>query len=121
MTARRGPVPETLPPGMRRCGAAWHDGPAICEVRLFPPSARNGDYCAACMREYAQRRRAAARGEVAADVGPDYLALAESRLYPGRPYVALTRAERDAAVVLAMSLAAAAGAYPRAASAKAAA
>lgn len=107
----------TLPeaPALVRCGARDHVGERLIPASRFYPSQakkRAGAYCAECYREWKRQRDARRRGEVAADVGPDYTALAEAQLYPGRPYAALTSVERERAIALARAMARAAGLLP---------
>lgn len=102
-------------PATVRCCAARHVGPRLLPAAAFSPSQAlrgRGVNCIECRRDWAREKRARLRGEVAADVGPDYTALAEAQLYPGRAYAELTPAERWEAIEIARSLAIAAGVYP---------
>lgn len=106
-----------------RCCAPHHVGPRVLPLARFygiPPRVRASGYCRECHREWRHQKQAAARGEVAAEgVGPDFTALAEAELFPGRGYHELTPAERRAATDRARALASAAGVYPTAAPAAA--
>jgi hypothetical protein len=108
-------VPDA-PATTARCCSAEHVGPRVLPLSAFyglnNRKPGGSDYCRECYREWRRRKRAKERGEVAADVGPDYTAIAEAQLYPGRAYADLTPAERWQAIELARSLATAAGVYP---------
>ena len=111
-------MPNTMlaeAPATVRCCAAWHVGTRTLPASAFYASQakkRYGSYCKECYCEWKRAREAKRRGEVAADVGPDYTVIAEAQLYPGQAYADLTAAERWAAIEHAKALATAAGVYP---------
>lgn len=103
---------ETATIRTARCCSSLHKGERVLpESFFFPSSLKRGKsaYCRACYKEWKARKLAATRGEVAAETGTDFTAVAEARLFPGRPYHSLTRRERDAAIALARDLACQAG------------
>ena len=67
-------------------------------------SARRKQRCKACQRADVAARTARSR-EGRPPVGVDHTAIAEARLFPGRPYASLSAVERAAATELACELA----------------